>query len=218
MGAQVEVELAGVGDDRIDASSRGNVLRLADGVGGTLNEEASVVAFLDDDEGDRRLVLGSDIRARLADIHHLLLQNMHKFALRDAVTVDDDVLRFLRCRLVEVAEALFHQIDEVDDAFHTLVLHFRLRGVFCRPHVDIADDRRDRRRVLVADARMRHVDAQEQRRSVVQDALAPSTANTLSSLLLYFHHPLHYIVPEACFRRARAHKTDQLAIAIAAKL
>lgn len=57
MRAQVEIELVGVDDSRVDDGSRGNIAGSADGVTRILAVQACMMAFLHDDERDAWLVV-----------------------------------------------------------------------------------------------------------------------------------------------------------------
>ena len=176
--AEIKVEFAGMRDDGVDAGARRDVLRLADGIARVGHKEASMVALLNHDERNRRPVVGRDILARLAHIHHFLLEDELELALGHAVAVDDDMLRLLLGLLVEVGETLLDGVDEVDDALHALVLDLDGGAVFGGGDVDIADDGGDGGRVFVADAGMRHIDSDEQRRPFFGE-LAPPKRVTL---------------------------------------
>ena len=78
MATQEEVKLGGVGDAHVHGGAGGDVVAATGAVLVVGAEEASVVAFLDDDEGDAGSVVHLQLGAGLADCTQLVAQNLDR--------------------------------------------------------------------------------------------------------------------------------------------
>jgi hypothetical protein len=100
----------------INEGTRGRVDELATAI---LNEEALSDALVHDDDCDRRLLLGCVVGLLdgLAELLHLLLEDLTSHGIANTITVDDEVLRVVSMSLCEGTESALDSILEllVDD-------------------------------------------------------------------------------------------------------
>ena len=61
----------------------------------TLLEEAVVDSFLDDDEGELRVVIGGNLAESGLQLDHFVFHYQTKLTIRDAIAVEDDAIRQL---------------------------------------------------------------------------------------------------------------------------
>ena len=97
MRAEVEVVLARVADARVNNSSSGNIVALADHIGPIVAEESHVMPLLNTDEGDARLI-GSvlfQLETGISNCFHFVSQDKLELTLADAVTIHDNLNKIL---------------------------------------------------------------------------------------------------------------------------
>ena len=84
-----------------------------------------MVALLHDDVSDARAVGRLELEARLPDPGQLVLQNVLKLSLADAVAVDYDSERLEATRgPVESHEVFLDHVGEILNYFHSVGLNF----------------------------------------------------------------------------------------------
>ena len=103
-------------------------------------EEPRVVALLDDDEGDARLVAHLELHARFADSAQLERERLAELALADAVAVEDAARRLEARAAVELDEQLAHHRAQLLDDLLPVRLHSDCGGVATRVCVHRTND------------------------------------------------------------------------------
>lgn len=164
--AEVEVEFSGMRNAGVDSGAGRDVARLAGLFLLVGAEEPRVVALLDSDERDARLVIGFQLDARLANRRQFVLQYSTELALTDTVAVHNNPVGLESRGLVEQNQQLANHGAKLLNDILTVLLHAYSGRVSGRVSVHRADDGRNRRLLVVASWRMSDVSAQENDRLV----------------------------------------------------
>ena len=121
--AQIEVELCGVGNADIDCRSCRDVARLPRLFFLISTEQTGVVALLNDNEGDPRLVVWLQPDAGLPDGRELVLEYLEELAFTDTIAVHDDSMRFVSTSgFVEHHQMVLDHCRELLDDFDSMCL------------------------------------------------------------------------------------------------
>lgn len=130
MTAQVEIELCWMCNTDVDGCTSWNITRFATLFLLVSTEQASVMTFLDNDEGDTWAVVSLEFDASLSDGGQLMLQDVRELSLGDTVAVENDSVWFVAtCRFVEHHEQLAHHTAELLDHLLTMLLDSNCCGI-----------------------------------------------------------------------------------------
>lgn len=92
-------------------------------------EEAGVVALLNDNKCESRLVVLIQACASGTNLGNFTLQDFLELAFRDTITVEEDTFRLLTAGLVEALEQLLDHVAEISNDLSTVGLDTDGRGV-----------------------------------------------------------------------------------------
>ena len=104
MRAQVEVILSRVTNLLIDTCSGGDIVRFADHILAILAEETHVMAFLNANKSNARVVGSVTFKFQTGFAHglHLMRQNELELTFADTVAVHDDLDKIFKKRAIQV--------------------------------------------------------------------------------------------------------------------
>ena len=167
MGHHKEIVLRRMGHQRVDHRARRYIFASTALVGRIVWEEPSVVALLDDDKSDGRLVVLLQAPTGSLDGGQLPLKHFGELAFADAVAVEEDPLRFARRRAgrgpVELAQQVVHHVLHLFNVFLLGLLQPDLDDILGGPRVDAGHNGRNGRpsAILLVSPRMGHVRAHD---------------------------------------------------------
>lgn len=145
VGAQVEVESISGDNSSVNSGTWRNVLGLSNHVTWSLAEDAGVMALLDDNVGDGRVVVLRDHSTSGTDSIQLFTENLGKLSIGDSITVDNDAFGMTVSGSHEGHQAFTNSLSHVDNRLTTTTLNLDVGTIRLRHGVQVANNSSDRR-------------------------------------------------------------------------